>query len=151
MLPEEFVRAVPVIDKGYQLLRNLPDQAGYVLVHKTGEIFYLPYKHSEYMVRIGRGKNVTAYVGYVPVPSHDPASSTVSSKVNPLHVRNGEINIYFATFDGSGVVKRTLKLDADTNRYKLLPNIKLFPSLDAVYELDWARVITVKNREYLIE
>ena len=151
VLPEEFVRAVPVIDKGYQLLRNLPDQAGYVLVHKTGEIFYLPYKHSEYMVRIGRGKNVTAYVGYVPVPSHDPASSTVSSKVNPLHVRNGEINIYFATFDGSGVVKRTLKLDADTNHYKLLPNIKLFPSLDAVYELDWARVITVKDRSYVIE
>ena len=150
-LPEEFVQAVPVIDKGYQLLRNLPDQAGYVLVHKTGEIFYIPYKHSEYMVRVGRGKNVTAYVGYVPVPSHDPATSTLASKVNPLHVRNGEVNIYFALLDGSGVVKRTLKLDSETNRYNLLPSMKLFPGLDAVYELDWARVITVKNREYLIE
>jgi len=150
-LPEEFVQAVPVIDKGYQLLRNLPDQAGYVLVHKTGEIFYIPYKHSEYMVRVGRGKNVTAYVGYAPVPSHDPATSTLASKVNPLHVRNGEINIYFALLDGSGVVKRTLKLDSETSRYNLLPSMKLLPNLDAVYELDWKRIITVKERNYIIE
>ncbi|MBQ4535383.1 MAG: hypothetical protein IJA22_01005 [Clostridia bacterium] len=150
-LPKEFVQAVAVLDKGFQLLENLPDQAGYVLVHKTGDIFYLPYKHSEYMVRVGRGKNVTAYVGYAPVPSHDPETSTSPSDINPLHVRNGEVNIYFATFDGSGVVKRTLKLDSETNRYNLLPGMKLFPNLDAVYEVDWARIITVKERNYIIE
>ena len=149
-LPAEFIQARPVVDKGYQVVKSLAERAGYILQHRCGELFYLPEKNAEYMIRLGAGKNVNAYVGYAPVPSHNPATSSLPRNVNPEHIRNGEINIYFALLDGSAVVKRVLTQDFASGRFVLKPEIKVFPNLDAVYELDWQRLITVKERTYTI-
>ena len=149
-LPCEFVQARGVVDNGPQIVGKFSEQSGYVLLHKTGDIYFLPEKNASYMIWLGRGKNINAYLQYANVPSHDPETATTSKYVNPLHVRTGEMNVYFSALDGSHVVKRVLKFDSELGRWVLTPTVSLFHGLDAIYELDWGRIIAVRNRSYEI-
>lgn len=61
-LPAEFIEAVAIQDLFCRIRTTYVENVGYFAVHKTGIILYFPKVHNAYCIKVGKGKQLNAYL-----------------------------------------------------------------------------------------
>lgn len=107
-LEEKYIQCMPVYDH-YLTTRTDTNTAGYILQDNDGKIYYLPDQHATYIIYLGRGTQINAY----------------------LQADNTTINVYY-TFCNS-LIKRVLTKNAE-GIFELSPEITKTPGVTEYIE-----------------
>lgn len=120
-LPEEFVYGVGVIAVDFRQQDKM-GKNGYIIIHKSGEMIFLPEKTASYAIRLGKGHRPIATTKYT--GTRGEANYEVS-----------EIVLYYQNMKKTHIIRRVLKRNFETNRFELEPYAKVLPNYDYVMEI----------------
>lgn len=121
VFPNEFVTCIPVEDWKI-MYRPANKEIGYILLHNSGKIFFLPEDDCSYFIEIGLGTQPNAY----------------------MQVDYETIFVYYHF--NNIVFRKELKLNSTTNKWELTKNVKCFAGAIEIIELyDGCYLQTYKN------
>jgi hypothetical protein len=110
--PSEFIQLNAITDF-WVIRQTVYFQAGYIAVHNTGTIVYIPDANSTYGIVIGTGKQPNAYV---------QQNRTL-------------INVYYN--DNGKVVRKQLGFNSTTQMWELLSGVEIFPTATEIIEKEY--------------
>ena len=108
-LPSQFITCTPVEDWGI-LFRTAYKEIGYILLHNSGKIFFLPEDDATYFIEIGLGNQPTAYI----------------------QMDYETIYVYYHL--NNTVYRKELKLNIETNKWELTKNVKVYTGTFEILE-----------------
>lgn len=117
-LPNQFITCTHVEDWGIAH-RTAYKEIGYILLHNSGKIFFLPEDDATYFIEIGLGNQPNAY----------------------MQLDYKTIYVYYH-FNNS-TYKKELKLNTETNIWELTENVKVYPGVVEVFEAYEGRQIHI--------
>lgn len=120
--PQEFVDFIPVYDHNRLGQKTQKVSCGYFLHHKSGNILFVPQTQSNYFIKIGKGRQVHAYL------SQD----------------NLKILVFFQV--GNNVVQKTLLRETEEAEWELTNQIKYHLNFEEVVPFQ-EFYYTIKNRD----
>ena len=111
--PKEFVDFIPVYDYMVGASRTSLQNVGYFLLHKSGNILFVPEKEATYFIKIGKGRQVTA------------SYHTDMMGIDIFYEHNGKIY--------KKVLERT---ETNSTEWVLSETIETIENADCIYEND---------------